>query len=176
MVETSFLAEARKTAVVSPCGRYRYSLHRDWRGLFPAPSMCWIMLNPSTADGREDDPTIRRCLRFAEAHGCGSLTVVNLFAFRATDPDRLKDLSREERTGPDNDAAIVAAVREAAYVVAAWGACKFAAVRAKQVVDDLIQPMGDRPLICLGTLKGGAPRHPLYVPRDQKFAAFGVQS
>lgn len=76
-----------RSAKISVCGRYRYFLER----VLPSGdgAMCFVMLNPSTADGEADDATIRRCIYFAGREGCKNLWVVNLFAFRATDPREL---------------------------------------------------------------------------------------
>ena len=79
-------------AVISQDERHRYSLTRRW-GYGPAVC-CWIMLNPSTADATTDDPTIRRCLRFTQGWGYDALTVVNLYAWRATDPADLRNAQR----------------------------------------------------------------------------------
>lgn len=79
-------------------GDYRYRLGRAWAG---GPTCTFIMLNPSTADADQDDPTIRRCVGFAKALGCGALEVVNLYAYRATNPRDL--LRQDERVGPEND-------------------------------------------------------------------------
>ena len=87
-------------AVISACGRYRYLLTRQ---VGPGPrTATFIMLNPSTADATNDDPTIRRCIGFARQWGCGRLAVLNLFAFRATEPADLK--RAEEPVGPENRA------------------------------------------------------------------------
>lgn len=49
-------------AVISDCGQYRYALSRGgWMG--GKGTVLFVMLNPSTADASEDDPTIRRCVR-----------------------------------------------------------------------------------------------------------------
>jgi hypothetical protein len=105
-------------ADLSPCGTYRYLLGRrvgegDRTALF-------MMLNPSTADATEDDPTIRRCTGFARREGCGVLEVVNLFAYRATDPAELR--TAPDPVGPANDHHIKAALGRVALVVVAWGA------------------------------------------------------
>jgi hypothetical protein len=93
-----------RSAVISPCGRYRYRLDRRWAD---GPSIAWIMLNPSTADSNTDDPTIRRIRAFSQAWGFGALTVVNLYAWRATDP---RDLWQAPGpVGPENDAYLVEA-------------------------------------------------------------------
>ena len=59
-----------QNAVISACGKYRYVLTRQVR---PGPKIAtFIMLNPSTADATQDDPTIRRCIGFARQWGCWS--------------------------------------------------------------------------------------------------------
>jgi hypothetical protein len=106
----------KRSAYISPCGAYRYSLSREWA---PGPACTFIMLNPSTADADIDDPTIRRCIGFAKAWGFGGLAVVNLFAFRATSPKDMQ--SAAEPVGPANDAAIADGVGLSTIAVAAWG-------------------------------------------------------
>ncbi len=153
-------------AVISPCGTYRYVLTRKipsvLRWVKPA---LFIMLNPSTADAVQDDPTIRRCISFAEREGCTQLRVVNLFALRATDPRELA--THEDPIGPENDSflrsEILVSNAVGGLIVAAWGANKFAKDRACSVVDNFHQ----LPLMCLGNTKDGSPRHPLYVKSDQ---------
>lgn len=152
-------------AVLSPCGTYRYTLDRVWdASLLTA---LFIMLNPSTADASEDDPTIRRCRSFATREGCGGLTVVNLFALRSTDPAALT--SHPDPVGPQNDVHIALALdRQPAVVIAAWGAHPFAKPRAAQVAG-LLTAHGGQPQ-CLGVTKNGDPRHPLYVRGDAPLA------
>lgn len=82
-----------KSALVSPCGRFRYILTRSWNGAQANEYVrfsTFVMLNPSTADGVDDDPTIRKCIAFARAWGKDGIVVVNLYAFRATNPKELK--------------------------------------------------------------------------------------
>jgi hypothetical protein len=163
-----------RTATMSPCGHYRYRLRRTWGG--DGPTACFIMLNPSTADHVRDDPTIRRCVGFARNWGCGGLVVVNLFAWRATDPHELFDVfycrhyprpdgspafHNGDPVGPENDAHILAAVAAASPVVAAWGAQGVMMNRA-EAVGHLLAGAGVAPL-CLGKTTWGQPRHPLYV-------------
>lgn len=148
-------------AVLSPCGTYRYTLDRVWDA--SRPTALFIMLNPSTADASEGDPTIRRCRSFATREGCGALTVVNLFALRSTDPGTLS--THPDPVGPQNDMHIALAIdRQPAVVIAAWGAHPFARHRMVQVAD-VLAAHGGR-LECLGKTKGGDPRHPLYVRGD----------
>lgn len=147
-----------RDAILSEDRAYRYMLTRAWLGGY-STVMC-IGLNPSTADETIDDPTIRRCVAFAQSWGYERMTMFNLFAYRATDP---AVLVRECRAGVDvvgaeNDEHLVLGASHARVVIAAWGAHPFARERAAQV--RAILP----PLHCLRTTKGGAPAHPLYLP------------
>ena len=133
-------------AVLSEDRRYRYCLSRSWgRG----ERMAWIMLNPSTADADVDDPTIRRCRSFAKAWGYGGLEVVNLFAYRATNPAALR-LHGEAAIGPDNDAVIVKATFTAGIIIAAWGEKGRLLGRDASVLA-LLRRFYDGSIYCLGT-------------------------
>ncbi len=143
-------------AVISEDGRYRYRLTRSWDDTLPR--MTFVMLNPSTADAEVDDPTIRRCIGFAQREDCGALVVVNLYAFRATDPKIM--LRAIDAVGPENDAYLADAFVSAnGPVVAAWGAN---ADRGR--ASHVRKLAGATRLHHLGLTKDGHPRHPLYVP------------
>lgn len=144
-----------RTAAISDCGAYRYELARRWG---PGSSACFVMLNPSTADGLRDDPTIRKCVGFARMWECDAIRVVNLFAFRATDPGALRAAGYP--VGPENDGAIGRALSATTVVVAAWGA-HAPADRAALVLARLTKHWT---VWCLGRTAGGQPRHPLMVP------------
>lgn len=103
MTETLFGASS--DAVLSDCGTYRYSLTRVWDE--SRPRVCFVMLNPSTADASANDPTIVRCRNFAYSWNYGSLEVVNLFAYRATNPRVLRTV--QDPIGPENDRHIIEA-------------------------------------------------------------------
>lgn len=152
-----------KSAIISDCGIYRYELRRTWdQGAW---KLGVIMLNPSTADHEEDDPTIRRVIGFAKAWGYGGIVVFNLFALRATNPKELK--SAASPIGPENDE--VLGSFQSGDVLCAWGANGRG--RAAMVIKDLRSRPGVR-LVCLGKTKSGAPRHPLYVRADTKAERF----
>lgn len=152
------LAAVSKTANLSDDGVYRYTLTRNWDPSLPV--VVWVMLNPSTADADTDDRTIGRCIRFARDWGYGGIVVVNLYAFRATKPEKM--LAAPDPVGPANDATLAqvlaAASRTDSPVVAAWGVNGDPA----RVAAVLTLPHADR-LMCVGTTKDGHPRHPLYV-------------
>ena len=147
----------RGTASFDRSGRYRYALTRVWDP--SGPRVAFVMLNPNRADARSDDPTIRRCIRFARDWGFGSLEVVNLFAWRARHP---RDLRRvPDPVGPRDDLAIRRAAGRAERIVAAWGTGGALHGRAAAVTQD--GPLAAHRLWCLGTTAVGHPRHPLYV-------------
>lgn len=147
-----------KSAVLSECGRYRYALTRKWDN--DLPELCFIMLNPSTAGSYQDDPTIRRCLRFAQDMGYGRLDVVNLFALRATDPCRLE--STPNPIGLHNNTWILNHARAAQDVICAWGTRGMLFNRGIDV-ERLLKNAGVR-LSALRITKNGEPAHPLYLP------------
>jgi len=151
-------------AELSEDGVYRYELTRRWS---TAPRDVWIMLNPSTADAQIDDPTVRRCIGFSRYWGAGAISVVNLFALRATDPAQLR--RHPDPIGPVADEAITRAVHVArargARVIAAWGGHQMAGPRGQHV-----RALVGEPLLCLGTTQSGHPRHPLYVRGDTQLA------
>jgi hypothetical protein len=149
-------------AFISDCGKYRYSLTRYF-GVGEG-TCTFIMLNPSTADASQDDPTIRRCIRFARELGSNRLKVVNLFAFRATNPKEL--LAQEDPVGELNMEYVREAALSSKYLIAAWGA--HGKLRDQDLrVMEMLKEMGIKPQ-CLGVTKQGQPRHPLYLPANSK--------
>lgn len=148
-----------RAAQLSADGLYRYGLVRRW-GM--GPPATFVMLNPSTADAEQDDPTIRRCITFARAMGAGALHVLNLYAYRATKP---ADLWRaEDPVGPENDSYLtrhaLACRAQGRPLIAAWGAH----AKPDRVAAVLELPGMAAALTALGVTKAGAPRHPLYLP------------
>lgn len=156
----------QSSAKISPCGTYRYLLTRQWNN---APVLPFVMLNPSTANAEEDDPTIRRCIAFAKREKAGGIVVANQFAFRATDPRVLESVL--DPFGPENETALAGigayAFRHDMPIVCSWGSRgsndeKFMAP---------LRIFAAR-LVCLGLTKSEMPRHPLYVRDDQPLVPF----
>jgi hypothetical protein len=147
-----------KNAIIDPTGKYRYLLTRTWAE--GEPHAVFIMLNPSTANAQDDDPTIRRCIRFAKDWGYGGLKVVNLFALISSDPAKL--ITEPDAMGGDENNWYIHNTTggSAGIVVAAWGAFKEAKARSSEVLDFL----DGKALYCLGVTKDGCPKHPLYIP------------
>lgn len=153
-------------AVISTCGRFRYTLTRAWD--MSLPSVVYCMLNPSTADGAEDDPTIRRIVGFAKANGYGSLVVVNLFAFRATEPKALHDAGWP--VGPENDT-FIAQQCIGRDVVCAWGSNvrkhERRSIGSQFRTDEVLGTLRlTSRLYALSMTKDGIPGHPLYLPAN----------
>ena len=162
----------RRSAIISPCTRYRYWLEREWDRRKPVLSVC--MLNPSSADDKREDPTLLALIHFATLWGYGGLAIVNLYAWRSPTPALMK--TKPERMGPNNalhrrEAMLMGAIHSGSMLVA-WGndgnwegeAEQFAAWATEQIGVDLV---------CLGTTLSGAPKHPMArgkyrIPRDQQ--------
>lgn len=149
-------------AVFSPDETYRYLLLRRWQ---PGPPTCvFLMLNPSTATELVNDPTVTRCEGFARREGAHALVVLNLFAYRATNPHHLARAA--DPVGPANDRFILQHATTGALVIAAWGTWGSRRDRAAKVTRMLTANGVE--LHCLGMTSSPEPqpRHPLYLPRD----------
>ena len=187
-------------AIISPCGNYRYRLWREWRlgnskqwdmwteddgspcvdgageQLGKPLSCVFVMLNPSTADGEQDDPTIRRCVGFAKTFGFDRMEVVNLFAWRATSPADMMSVGPErDPCGLANQDTFRNVLNDAGMVVCAWGAHGTYLGQDETAlgwIEDYLDILSDEgrevPVVALGLTKAGHPRHPLYLPRDAK--------
>lgn len=157
------LVAPHSSADISDCGRYRYRLERVWG---PGHSVCWVMLNPSTADGTRDDATIRKITAYSKRWGFDSLVVVNLFSWWATQP---KDLPADldVAIGPEADDAIVMALSDSSMVVCGWGVSLPVKCRRKR--ESQVMAIIDRFKMipqALAVTKDGAPCHPLYLKAD----------
>lgn len=155
------------SAIISACGRYRYELIRRWGD---GPLLEFIMLNPSTADGSTDDPTIRRCIAFAKRWGYGGIVVRNLFAYRATSPTVLVNV--DDPIGPENRTYL--GREDAGCTIAAWGANPAAVGWWNGYPYDITAALTRRRLYCLGTNANGSPKHPLYVRSDIELQPFEI--
>lgn len=143
-------------AIFSEDKKYRYALWRLWS---IEPKIMFIGLNPSTANESENDPTIRRVIRFAKDWGYGGVFMMNLFAIVSSDPKVL--LTCENPIG-ENDYWLSATQRKCKDIVFAWGNFKEADKRSKEII-----AMFDK-ATCLGLNKNGTPKHPLYIAANTK--------
>jgi hypothetical protein len=85
--------------------------------------------------------------------------MLNLFAFRATDPRSLK--RAEDPIGPDNNRHLLTEVDAAECVIACWGDHGRFRGRDEEVANLLVA--AGVSFRCLQRNKSGAPRHPLYL-------------
>lgn len=156
------------SAVISPCGKYRYLLRRGNEGV-PHRTLGFIMLNPSTADANVDDPTIRKCMKYANREFYDGIIVANIFALRATNPKEL--YVSHDPIGPDNSTYIHTVATSCTDVVCAWGNQN---IVTPSLTEEIIKVLGklDVRVWCLGRNKNGSPKHPLYVRGDKPLESF----
>jgi hypothetical protein len=147
-------------AVISPCGKYRYTLGREEDdALFQRErgTVVFILNNPSTADAEVDDATVKKCWRYAQTWDYRAMVFVNTNPWRSTDPIFAREPSGESLAL--NDDFVRIAVNDAGLVVCAWGN------RARQhLVLRMLKLLRGTPLYYLELAKDGAPKHPLYLP------------
>ena len=162
ITRTHIKDDAPSTAVYSDCERYRYALTRTWDP--EGRRVLFIMLNPSKATEVQNDPTVERCERRARALGFGAFRVTNIFAWRETDPHKMRKAA--DPVGPANDAQIVQGVAWADQVLAAWGT-HGAHLGRGPALERSLRQIG-KPLYVLGLSKDGHPKHPLYISYSQQ--------
>ncbi len=147
----------QRSAVFSPCGNYRYSLTRVWDDT--KPRVCFLMQNPSVADDREDDPTVKKCIGFARRWGFGSIVVVNIRAFVATDPTDVGCAAARgmDTVGPDNARYVRDAISQCMSLVVACGGDESMLDAARETLAgcDVAAEIS-----CIGYTKDDVPKHP----------------
>ena len=150
--------ETRK-AVFSPCRNWRYHLSQKWDA--DKNNLIWLLLNPSTADETQNDPTVERCERRARMWGFGGVEVFNIFAYRATDPLDMK--AQKDPVGPENDEWIAEYARRSLETTAiiGWGEHGAHNDRGRRVLD--ILKANQARVNALHVNASGHPKHPLYI-------------
>lgn len=151
------LLSSPASAVFSGDRTHRFELWRRWG---PGGFCMFIGLNPSTADETVDDPTVRRCVGYAQSWGYDALCMTNLFSIRATDPKVMKGCPAPNLV--QNDETLIGLARRAGIVIAAWGA-NDGHLRRDVVVSQMLDHI---PVYCLALTKTGYPKHPLYLRKD----------
>ncbi|HEY9777359.1 MAG TPA: DUF1643 domain-containing protein [Planktothrix sp.] len=147
--------------------QYRYALWRQWDSTLPC--VAFIMLNPSQADAVKNDQTISNCIAFAMHLGFGAMEVVNLFAYRTSDPRELRQVL--DPVGTNNDRFIRDACKRADRLIVAWGNHGALGDRSGAVKGILAEVDRDK-ISCFGITMQGHPRHPLYVKRSAPLQQF----
>ncbi len=155
-------------AVLSADRVYRYVLYRSldgeaWDDPNPARrTVCFVMLNPSTADENTNDPTIEKLIKYGRLWGFHRLAVVNLFAYRETDSKKLRSIaSTRDLVGPENEVYILGVASQSHRIVCAWGNQGDIHDRGNQVRQLLVDGCS-QDLWCLKKSLTGQPVHPLY--------------
>ncbi len=147
-----------RSAIFSTCRTFRYTLSRSWNK--KASMVLFIGLNPSRADETIDDPTIRRCIKFAKGWGFGGFYIANLFAFCSYDPKVL--LKVKDPIGPKNDTILQNLILKSEDIVLIWGNNGNYLKRNEKVLKLIKNPL------CLKINKNGSPTHPLYLKSGLK--------
>jgi hypothetical protein len=154
------------SAIISPCGMYRYRLEREGAG---DGQTTVIMVNPSTADAERDDATIRKLRGFGQRYEWGRIVIGNLFAYRATDVRELANA--DNPVGPDNDIHLLDMLREADRLVVAWGPAsklpKRLRARFRRILE-MASLVSRRPMSIGAPAKDGHPCHPLMLPYERE--------
>ena len=140
-------------AIFSRCNNYRYVLWRKWDD--SKPKAMFIGLNPSTADQTHNDPTISRCIKYANSWGFGSIYMVNIFSYKTTYPRELK--SSINPIGKETDRWIKKIYDMSDICIAAWGNNGQFLNRSYFIKKMLPK------IHCLKITKSGEPSHPLYL-------------
>lgn len=153
------------SAIISPCGQYRYRLDREVMFL-GGPTYAFFGVNPSTADASLDDATVRKWIGFVKRWGGRRFIVGNVFAYRSTDVNGLK--LADDPIGSENRAYLMQIVAEADVLVPCWG-------DTKKVTGPLRHSFGHtlvellytgKPVKHFGLTAGGDPKHPLFLGYD----------
>lgn len=156
---------------VSPCGKFRYELTRSWDRT--RPTIAFVMLNPSTADAADDDPTIRKCIGFGNRWGYGELRVYNLWAYRATDPANVPSTSGWEEEYRNIE--YLKKATASSSIVCAWGSTHIGKIDPiKRAQAFQLNIWAERSFFALAVNQDGNPRHPLYVRNDQPLIPYSI--
>lgn len=166
-------------AEISADGVYRYTLWRMWD--VSKPLLRFVMLNPSTADAKTDDPTIRKCMGFARRLGYGGIVILNVFAYRSRDPRKLVEakVAGINIVGSANTGTFARELR--GDVIVGWGAwgnrpelredIAHASTRIREAIP-LTGAHGR--VLCLGRTSDGQPRHPLMLSYETPLEEFAL--
>ncbi len=153
-------------AEFSEDGKYRYALWRFWNYQAAkdgkARSVMFIMANPSRAGAFKDDPTTRKCAKYAQRWGYDGMYIGNLYA-RIDTYSVFTGLTEQDLIGDKADEWLEIMRNSSEICVAAWGFMGgYHPARAKSVIAAFPE------LYHLGLSKDGLPKHPLYLPANLK--------
>ena len=160
IVERNSHSPIEDGAVFSDDRKCRFML---WRHINPVGrEVVFIMLNPSSAGAHHDDPTVKKCMKYAWQWGYGRLKVLNVYPHVSTDPRRLdRSLGRSQNLLQFDQLRQTSLVTtDADRIVCAWG--KHAKPDDTQ---EILRRIGQHPSVwALRKNRDGSPQHPLYIP------------
>ena len=160
---TKINGQVEISVIYSKCKTYRYSLTKDWNK--KGKRLLFILLNPSTATEKQNDPTIERCERRSRLMNYGAFRVCNLFAFRTKSPKIMKN--QKDPIGPHNDKIISQSIMWADDILCAWGIHGKYLNRSLKL-ESLLKSQNYQ-IFHLGLTKDKSPRHPLYITYKKAF-------
>ena len=161
------------SAVISPCGLYRYRLERTVA--MEGPVFAFFGINPSTADANVDDATVRKWIGFAKRWGASRLIVGNVWPLRSTDVRLLATATRWLDIGRENQKHILAMAAEADILVPCWGDRGKVPRAMHNELGELLSLLHGtgKPVKHFGLTKGGDPKHPLMLGYDTPLTPWG---
>lgn len=156
-----------KSAIISPCGRYRYRLERECKKPFEGGKVfAFFGINPSTADAIEDDRTVSRWRWFTVREGGYRFIVGNVFSLRSTDVKKLAQA--DDLYGPDHWTHLKSIVNDADILVPCWGCSQKIPVHLRPAMKEMLKFLlsSGKPVYHFGFTGSGEPRHPLMLRND----------
>ena len=145
----------KRKALFSKDQKHRYLLERTWNN--SKKKLLFIMLNPSGADSKKDDPTTRRLISFSRKWGYGGFTVCNLYSYVTSSPSTLYNCSNI--LVHKNKSYIKKQIKSSDCIVYAWGNTETEPHWLQKIV---------KTSYCIGINKNGTPKHPLYINSNAK--------
>lgn len=131
--------------------------------------MVFVMINPSTADEKDNDRTIEKCIKIAENNQCTDVYVVNLFPLRTKDVKEVDHYMKNTAASDvrpfadENDRHIEEVLGMLnAEIVVAWGAYN-KIDSTKILAINFFKKHRGYQFKCLGVNKDGSPKHPLFL-------------
>jgi len=151
-------------------GLYRYSLTRIWDE--SRPMVLWIMLNPSDADDKKDDATVKKIVKISNNNGFGGLYVGNIYAYRTKNPGELFKDKKIDYIGEFNIITIKGMAWISTKIIVACGK----RIKQKDLLKIIksIQEL-QKKVYCLGYNRDGTPVHPLYQRDNSTFQIYDIK-
>lgn len=158
-------------AKISPCGQYRYWLHRDINEIASGKTFAYFGINPSTADAIVDDQTIKKLKVFTAQYGGKEFYIGNAFAYRTKDVKKLAKVN--DPIGPYNMRYLRSLIILADVLVPCWGDSSKVPKRLRTQFEMLLILFRNsgKPIKVFGLTKNGDPLHPLMLPYSTELVA-----